>query len=86
AFAEQELMLKDKKHYRYDIVDTGIEPRLAVDVSSLPMHAGNATYDTGSSFVIPHIDHIHVVPYSWLTRDQIATVKYVMQHPEVRPD
>ncbi|HEP1496505.1 TPA: pneumococcal-type histidine triad protein [Streptococcus pyogenes] len=86
AFAEQELMLKDKKHYRYDIVDTGIEPRLAVDVSSLPMHAGNATYDTGSSFVIPHIDHIHVVPYSWLTRDQIATIKYVMQHPEVRPD
>ncbi|WP_410531643.1 hypothetical protein [Streptococcus agalactiae] len=50
------------------------------------MHAGNATYDTGSSFVIPHIDHIHVVPYSWLTRNQIATIKYVMQHPEVRPD
>lgn len=86
AFAEQELMLKDKKHYCYDIVDTGIEPRLAVDVSSLPMHDGNVTYDTGSSFVIPHIDHIHVVPYSWLTRDQIATIKCVMQHHEVRPD
>ena len=86
AFSEQELMLKDRDHYRYDIVDTGIKPRLAVDVSSLPMHAANTTYDTGSSFIIPHIDHIHVVPYSWLESDQIATIKYVMQHPEVRPE
>ena len=86
AFSEQELMLKDRDHYRYDIVDTGIKPRLAVDVSSLPMHAANTTYDTGSSFIIPHIDHIHVVPYSWLEPDQIATIKYVMQHPEVRPE
>ena len=86
AFSEQELMLKDRDHYRYDIVDTGIKPRLAVDVSSLPMHAANTTYDTGSSFIIPHIDHIHVVPYSWLNSEQIATIKYVMQHPEVRPE
>ena len=86
AFSEQELMLKDRDHYRYDIVDTGIKPKLAVDVSSLPMHAANTTYDTGSSFIIPHIDHIHVVPYSWLEPDQIATIKYVMQHPEVRPE
>ena len=86
AFSEQELMLKDRDHYRYDIVDTGIKPRLAVDVSSLPMHAANTTYDTGSSFIIPHIDHIHVVPYSWLEPNQIATIKYVMQHPEVRPE
>ena len=86
AFSEQELMLKDRNHYSYDIVDTGIKPRLAVDVSSLPMHAANTTYDTGSSFIIPHIDHIHVVPYSWLEPDQIATIKYVMQHPEVRPE
>jgi len=86
AFSEQELMLKDRNHYRYDIVDTEIKPRLAVDVSSLPMHAANTTYDTGSSFIIPHIDHIHVVPYSWLEHDQIATIKYVMQHPEVRPE
>ena len=86
AFSEQELMLKDRDHYRYDIVDTGIKPRLAVDVSSLPMHAANTTYDTGTSFIIPHIDHIHVVPYSWLEPDQIATIKYVMQHPEVRPE
>ena len=86
AFSEQELMLKDRDHYRYDIVDTGIKPRLAVDVSSLPMHAANTTYDTGSSFIIPHIDHIHVVPYSWLEPHQIATIKYVMQHPEVRPE
>lgn len=86
AFSEQELMLKDKDNYRYDIVETGIKPRLAVDVSSLPMHAANTTYDTGSSFIIPHIDHIHVVPYSWLEPDQIATIKYVMQHPDVRPE
>ena len=86
AFSEQELMLKDRDHYRYDIVDTGIKPRLAVDVSSLPLHAANTTYDTGSSFIIPHIDHIHVVPYSWLEPHQIATIKYVMQHPEVRPE
>ena len=86
AFSEQELMLKDKDNYRYDIVETEIKPRLAVDVSSLPMHAANTTYDTGSSFIIPHIDHIHVVPYSWLNSEQIATIKYVMQHPEVRPE
>ncbi|WP_369351071.1 pneumococcal-type histidine triad protein [Streptococcus hillyeri] len=86
AFAEQELMLQDSSHYQYDIAQSDIAPKLAVAVSSLPMHAGNATYDTGNSFVIPHIDHIHVVPYSWLTPDQIATIKYVMLHPEVRPD
>ena len=86
AFSEQELMLKDKDNYRYDIVETEIKPRLAVDVSSLPMHAANTTYDTGTSFIIPHIDHIHVVPYSWLEPDQIATIKYVMQPPEVRPE
>ena len=86
AFSEQELMLKDKDNYRYDIVETEIKPRLAVDVSSLPMHAANTTYDTGSSFIIPHIDHIHVVPYSWLNSEQIATIKYVMQHPDVRPE
>lgn len=86
AFSEQELMLKDKDNYRYDIVETEIKPRLAVDVSSLPMHAANTTYDTGTSFIIPHIDHIHIVPYSWLNSEQIATIKYVMQHPEVRPE
>ena len=86
AFSEQELMLKDKDNYRYDIVETEIKARLAVDVSSLPMHAANTTYDTGSSFIIPHIDHIHVVPYSWLNSEQIATIKYVMQHPDVRPE
>lgn len=86
AFSEQELMLKDRDHYRYDIVETEIKPRLAVDVSSLPMHAANTTYDTGTSFIIPHIDHIHVVPYSWLNTEQIATIKYVMQHPDVRPE
>ena len=86
AFSEQELMLKDKDNYRYDIVETEIKPRLAVDVSSLPMHAANTTYDTGSSFIIPHIDHIHVVPYSWLNSEQTATIKYVMQHPDVRPE
>ena len=86
AFSEQELMLKDKDNYRYDIVETEVKPKLAVDVFSLPMHAANTTYDTGSSFIIPHIDHIHVVPYSWLSSDQIATIKYVMQHPDVRPE
>lgn len=86
AFSEQELMLKDKDNYRYDIVETEIKPRLAIDVSSLPMHAANTTYDTGTSFIIPHIDHIHVVPYSWLNSEQIATIKYVMQHPDVRPE
>ena len=86
AFSEQELMLKDKDNYRYDVVETEIKPKLAVDVSSLPMHAANTTYDTGTSFIIPHIDHIHVVPYSWLSSEQIATIKYVMQHPDVRPE
>ncbi|MGT2844039.1 pneumococcal-type histidine triad protein [Streptococcus hongkongensis] len=86
AFAEENLMLKDKENYLYDVVDTdGIKPELLVDITSLPMHAGNATYDTGTSFVIPHIDHIHMVAYDQLTKEQIATVKYVMLHPKDRP-
>ncbi|MGT2807182.1 pneumococcal-type histidine triad protein [Streptococcus iniae] len=86
AFAEQELMLKDTSNYKYDVAKSTIEPRLAVQVSSLPMHAGNATFDTGKEFIIPHIDHIHVVPYLWLNEEQIATIKYVMLHPEARPN
>lgn len=86
AFAEQELMLKAGKDYKYAIADSSIKPRLALDVSSLPMHAANATVDTGTAFIIPHIDHIHVVPYKWLNEDQIATIKYVMQNPHARPE
>ncbi|VTS40624.1 histidine triad protein [Streptococcus pseudoporcinus] len=86
AFAEQELMLKDKNHYKYDIKDDGIKPALLVNLDSLPMHVGNASYDTGVEFIIPHIDHIHVVRYDNLKKEQIATIKYLMSHPEVRPE
>ncbi|MGV2994455.1 pneumococcal-type histidine triad protein [Streptococcus porcinus] len=86
AFAEQELMLKDKNNYKYDIKNDGIEPALLVNLDSLPMHVGNASYDTGTEFIIPHIDHIHVVRYSNLSKEQIATIKYLMSHPDVRPE
>lgn len=88
SFAEQELMSAAKGQYLYDIVPPKgdeLEPKLYVTASELKMHAGNATYDTGDSFVIPHIDHIHIVPYSWLTAKEIASVKYIMQHPKDRP-
>ncbi|MGT2743421.1 pneumococcal-type histidine triad protein [Streptococcus plurextorum] len=87
AFAELTLIEKDK-NYILDIVapkGNELAPANLVPVSKLPMHVGQATYDTGKSFIVPHIDHIHVVPYSWLSPEQLATVKYLMQHPEVRP-
>ena len=88
SFAEQELMSAADGKYIYDIVapkENELAPKLYVTASQLKMHAGNATYDTGESFIIPHIDHIHVVPYTWLTAEEIASVKYIMQHPEDRP-
>lgn len=89
SFAEQELMSAADGKYIYDIVapkENELTPKLYVTASQLKTHAGNATYDTGESFIIPHIDHIHVVPYSWLTAEEIASVKYIMQHPEDRPE
>ncbi|MGE9834065.1 pneumococcal-type histidine triad protein [Streptococcus orisratti] len=88
SFAEQELMSAADGKYIYDIVapkENELAPKLYVTASQLKMYAGNATYDTGKSFIIPHIDHIHVVPYTWLTAEEIASVKYIMQHPEDRP-
>ena len=88
SFAEQELMSAADGKYIYDIVapkENELAPKLYVTASQLKTHAGNATYDTGESFIIPHIDHIHVVPYTWLTAEEIASVKYIMQHPEDRP-
>ncbi|MDW8750507.1 pneumococcal-type histidine triad protein [Streptococcus suis] len=87
SFAELSLMEKDPS-YLFDVSpakEGDLTPALLVPIHKLPMRGGNATYDTGEVFVIPHIDHIHVLPYTWLNKEQIATIKYLMRHPEVRP-
>ncbi|MGV3000434.1 pneumococcal-type histidine triad protein [Streptococcus suis] len=87
SFAELRLMELDKD-YRFDTapqVAGDLAPAMHVSIDKIPMKGANATYDTGESFVIPHIDHIHILPYSWLSKEQIATIRYIMQHPEVRP-
>lgn len=88
SFAEQQLMIQSKDSYVLDVVAPKaeeLEPKFYLTAKSIKLHAANATYDTGSSFIIPHIDHIHVVDYKMLTKEEIASVKYIMQHPEVRP-
>lgn len=87
SFAELRLVELDKD-YRFDTapqVAGDLAPAMHVSIDKIPMKGANATYDTGESFVIPHIDHIHILPYSWLSKEQIATIRYIMQHPEVRP-
>ncbi|HFU4465841.1 TPA: pneumococcal-type histidine triad protein [Streptococcus suis] len=87
SFAELRLMEKDPS-YLFDVSpakEGELTPAPLVPIHKLPMRGGNATYDTGEVFVIPHIDHIHVLPYTWLNKEQIATIKYLMRHPEVRP-
>lgn len=87
SFAELRLMEKEPS-YLFDVSpakEGDLTPAPLVPIHKLPMRGGNATYDTGEVFVIPHIDHIHVLPYTWLNKEQIATIKYLMRHPEVRP-
>ncbi|HFI0420480.1 TPA: pneumococcal-type histidine triad protein [Streptococcus suis] len=87
SFAELTLSEKDKQ-YLFDIAplaEGDLQPAMLVTMDKIPMKGANATYDTGTSFVIPHIDHIHVLPYTWLSKEQIATIRYIMQHPDIRP-
>lgn len=87
SFAELTLSEKDKQ-YIFDIAplaEGDLQPAMLVTMDKIPMKGANATYDTGTSFVIPHIDHIHVLPYTWLSKEQIATIRYIMQHPDIRP-
>ncbi|HFI0786009.1 TPA: pneumococcal-type histidine triad protein [Streptococcus suis] len=87
SFAELTLAEKDKQ-YIFDIAplaEGDLKPAMLVGMDQIPMKGANATYDTGQSFIIPHIDHIHVLPYTWLSKEQIATIRYIMQHPEIRP-
>lgn len=89
AFAELKLAELKNGDYKYDIVapkEGELEPGLYVNLDDIPLHAENATVDLGDRFVIPHIDHIHIAFYKDMKKEQIATVKYLMQHPEVRPD
>lgn len=88
AFAEQQLNMNSGLQRVFEIApikEGGLQPGLYVPISTLPMHAGTATVDTGEHFVIPHIDHIHLVFYKNLSNEQIATIQYLMQHPEYRP-
>ncbi|MCQ8267882.1 pneumococcal-type histidine triad protein [Streptococcus suis] len=87
SFAELTLAEKDKQ-YVFDVAplaEGDLKPAMLVGMDQIPMKGANATYDTGQSFVIPHIDHIHVLPYTWLSKEQIATIRYIMQHPDIRP-
>lgn len=87
SFAELTLAERDKQ-YIFDIAplaEGDLKPAMLVGMDQIPMKGANATYDTGQSFIIPHIDHIHVLPYTWLSKEQIATIRYIMQHPEIRP-
>ncbi|NRG68794.1 pneumococcal-type histidine triad protein [Streptococcus suis] len=87
SFAELRLMEKDPS-YLFDVSpakEGDMTPAPLVPIHKLPMRGGNATYDTGEVFVIPHIDYIHVLPYNWLSKEQIATIRYIMQHPDIRP-
>lgn len=89
AFAELKISELNNGNYKFSIVppkDGELAPALLVNADQLPMHVGNATIDTGKEFIIPHIDHIHVVRYYQLKPEELATVKYLMQNPEVRPD
>lgn len=87
SFAELTLAEKDKQ-YVFDVAplaEGDLKPAMLVSMDHIPMKGANATYDTGQSFIIPHIDHIHVLPYTWLGKEQIATIRYIMQHPDIRP-
>ncbi|WP_024406476.1 pneumococcal-type histidine triad protein [Streptococcus suis] len=87
SFAELTLAEKDKQ-YVFDVAplaEGDLKPAMLVSMDHIPMKGANATYDTGQSFIIPHIDHIHVLPYTWLSKEQIATIRYIMQHPDIRP-
>lgn len=89
AFAELRLAELKKGNYKYDIVppkEGELEPGLYVNLDDIPLHAENATVDLGDRFIIPHIDHIHIAFYKDMKKEQLATVKYLMQHPEVRPE
>lgn len=88
AFAEQQLNMNSGLQRVFEIApikEGDLQPGLYAPISTLPMHAGTATVDTGEHFVIPHIDHIHLVFYKNLSNEQIATIQYLMQHPEYRP-
>lgn len=66
SFAELTLAEKDKQ-YIFDIAplaEGDLKPAMLVGMDQIPMKGANATYDTGQSFIIPHIDHIHVLPYT----------------------
>lgn len=89
AFAEMQIAQNKDGKYVYQVAPAKVgelEPELLVNMDDLPMHAANATIDTGDAFIIPHIDHIHIAFYKDMSKEQIATVKYIMQHPEVRPE
>ncbi|MGT2867012.1 pneumococcal-type histidine triad protein [Streptococcus fryi] len=88
SFAEQQLMMASQNDYILDVVSpkgNELAPKFYLSAKAIKLHAAYATYDTGKSFIIPHVDHIHVVDYSWLTKEEIASVKYIMQHPKLRP-
>lgn len=87
AFAEFR-MSQLNKNYVFQIApkkDGELEPALLKDPANLYGHAGSAVMDTGTRFIVPHVDHLHYIPYDWLDPETIATVKWVMTHPEDRP-
>lgn len=79
---------KDQKttktaHYPANI--EAIKPELKMPLKDLPSDLYYVIAATPQGFVQPHYDHYHVISYDWLEKDVIATIKYMLAHPELKP-
>lgn len=62
-----------------------IKPELKMPLKDLPSDLYYVIAATPQGFVQPHYDHYHVISYDWLEKDVIATIKYMLAHPELKP-
>ena len=79
---------KDQKttktaHYPANI--EAIKPELKMPLKDLPSDLYYVIAATPQGFVQPHYDHYHVISYDWLEKNVIATIKYMLAHPELKP-
>lgn len=62
-----------------------IEAALLLPVESLGYRLAFADGIWDHYFTVPHVDHYHYVDFAWLTNEEIATGKYLLAHPELKP-
>ncbi|MCS4487585.1 pneumococcal-type histidine triad protein [Streptococcus sciuri] len=62
-----------------------IKPELKIPLKDLPYGLYYVVAATQKGFVQPHYDHYHIISYSWLDEDEIASIKYLLAHPELKP-